>query len=640
MNRVLLLQLPIPRQNFGRKTGNIPLGAACLKQASRDLPGVQVDILPESLASYLGDAALLELLQEHQPDLLGFSVFNWNLERSLYFSETLKSARGPRIVFGGPEVTPDNPLLSAALANFLVFGEGEAIFRRLLAEPESWKAGRGGESAAEIFRAAQSPYLSGILEPDVEDLMLLETQRGCPYRCGFCFYNKSRARLVFADEANLLRAVTWAIERRVGDVYVLDPSLNTRPRLKPLLAEISRLNADRRIRLFSEIRAEAVDDELAELLAAAGFYWFEIGLQSTNPEALKRMSRPTQLQRFVDGAHRLKARGITPSIDLIIGLPGDDLPGFMASVDFVAAHGLQDDVQIFPLAVLPGTAFRHRSRELGLSFEAHPPYTVTATRGFGPDDFLLAYDYAETRLDAVFFPLPDLDLSWRTAGGTRGLKDAADLHVRLGIRRYVVKLMLNRERALADIRRLARQLTQPYQLMVGPTINSAYLEKVLTITTAENPFTPLEMVFFEPSGRPRTKELLAAACLRRPHFLDGDLRFLFPQPGNRAVLFTLVSADPRSRFQGEMERQVYWWRKPRLPELNDLAPFENLDGVLVDAVASAAEISAWQDRIGRVAAETHHISFADADLQRRWLLLASPDDYVEKVMHWEAGSTK
>jgi len=75
MNEVLLLQLPIPRQNFGRKTGNIPLGAACLKQAVQYLPCVRVDVLPESLASYLGDAALLELLKERTPDLFGFSVF-------------------------------------------------------------------------------------------------------------------------------------------------------------------------------------------------------------------------------------------------------------------------------------------------------------------------------------------------------------------------------------------------------------------------------------------------------------------------------------------------------------------------------------------------------------------------------------
>jgi len=635
MNQVLLLQLPIPRQNFGRKTGNIPLGAACLKQAARSLPGVRVDILPERLASYLGDAALLNLLSDHAPDVFGFTAFSWNLARSLYLSEKLKSAWGPRVVFGGPEVTPDNSLVRSAHVDFLACGEGEAVFRRLLTEPDSWKTGSGGESAAGIFRAAESPYLSGVLEPEAEDLMLLETQRGCPYRCGFCFYNKSRQGLVFAEERNLLRAVAWAVERRIAEVYLLDPSLNSRPKLKTLLAEIARLNLDRGIRLFSEIRAEAVDDELADLLAAAGFYWFEIGLQSTNPKALELMNRPTQLKRFVAGAQRLQARGITPSIDLIIGLPGDDLQGFMRSVDFVADHGLRDDVQIFPLAVLPGTDFRLRSRELGLRFDPHPPYTVIGNRGFSHEDFLLAYDYAEARLDAVFFPLPDLDVSWRAGGGAVGeLEKASDLRVQLGGRQYVAKLMLNRERPFEGIRHLARQLTHPYQLLVWPEVGAAYLKNVLKIATAENPFTPLEIVFFEPPEPPRPRELLATVHLQRPHFLDGDLRFLFAKPGNRAVLFTLVSADPAVRFQSDMERQVFWWRKAALPELKDLAGFEDLDGVLIDAPASAREIVEWQDRLGREAAEKHHISFADAHLQRRWLLLASPDEYVEKVMGW------
>jgi hypothetical protein len=636
MTQVLLLQLPIPRQNFGRKTGNIPMGAACLKQAARGLHGLHVEILPELLASYLGDAALFDLLAERCPDLLGFTVFSWNLERSLYLAEKLKIACGTRIVFGGPEITADNVLARAPHVDFYVYGEGEALFRRLLSDAGTWSEGDGAESSAELFRAAESPYLSGMLDAEIEDLMLLETQRGCPYRCGFCFYNKSRSGLVFADEKNLLRAVAWAIERQIAEIYLLDPSLNARPRLKPLLTEMARLNSGGRTRLFSEIRAEAVDDELADRLAAAGFTWFEIGLQSTNPQALKRMNRPTQLTHFVEGAQRLKARGITPSIDLIIGLPGDDLQGFMKSVDFVVDHGLHGDVQIFPLSVLPGTEFRRRSRELNLRFEPLPPYTVTAGRGFGVEDFLLAYDYAESRLDSVFFPLPDLDVAWRVGGANRGPEEAADLCVRLGGRPYVSKLALNRERPLEEISQAARRLTQPYQVLVAPDVMAAYLKKVLASTTAENPFTPLEVVFYEPAGHPRSQELLAAVCLKRPHFLDGDLRFLFAQPGNRAVLFTLVSADPAVRFQGDMERQIFWWRRPLLPGLKDLAEFEDLDGILIDTPASAGVMAEWQDRFGRAVAEKYHISFADAGPQRRWLLIAGPDEYVEKVMSWEA----
>ena len=636
MTRVLLVQLPIPRQNFGRKTGNVPLGAACLKQAVRNLSGVAVDILPESVVSYLADAALVEAIRDRRPDVVGFTVFSWNIERTLHICEKIKEAGGPRIVFGGPEITPDNALPRALQVDFRVHGEGEAVFRRLLSEPGFWANGSAAESAADIFRSAPSPYLSGWLEPEAQRLMLLETQRGCPYRCGFCYYNKSCAGLVFAEEEHLLRAVAWAVERRIGEVYLLDPSLNTRPNLKGLLAEIGRLNAEKRIRLFSEIRAEAIDETLADLLAAAGFTWFEIGLQSTNPKALKIMNRPTRLDRFVLGAQRLKQRGITPSIDLIIGLPGDDLAGFKRSVDFVADHDLQDDIQIFPLSILPGTSFRRRHRELGLNFEAHPPYTVSATATFAPGDFLLAYDYAETRLDTVFFPLPDLDLSWRLAGDA-SRNGSPDIRVGLGGRSYVAKLNLQAERPIAEIEGLAGCLTQPYQVLVGPTVRDpAYLKSVLSVLTAANPFTPLEVVFFDPAELPATAELLTAVRLRQPHFLDGDLRFLFPQPGNRAVLFTVVSGDRQPRFQGEMERQAYWWRRSALPSLKDLGEFAELDGVLIDSAVPPAEICAWQDRWGPPAAEQYHISFAEVGLQRRWLLLTCPDEYMEKAMAWQS----
>jgi hypothetical protein len=635
MPSVVLSQLPIPRQNFGRRTGNIPLGAACLKQAVQDLPGAEVRILPQDAAAYLGDAALTEHLTSFGADIYGFTVYSWNLQRSLYVAGKLKGAGNCRVVFGGPEITPDNELAHSAGVDFYAYGEGEAVFRRLLQDPAAWSAGGGAERSAEWFRTAESPYLSGMIDPAIENVVLIETQRGCPYRCGFCFYNKSRQGLVFAKADRLLRAVAWAAEKRIAEIYLLDPSLNARPHLKELLAEIARLNTGGGIRLFSEIRAEAVDDELADRLAAAGFYWFEIGLQSTNPQALELMNRPTDLRRFVEGVQRLKTRGITPSIDLIIGLPGDDLQGFRRSVDFVADHGLQDDVQVFPLSILPGTDFRRRHRELGLIFETHPPYAVTSSRGFGPEDFLRAYDYAESRLDAVFFPLPDLDLSWRTDAAGE-FAEAHDLRVTVGGRRTVAKLMLNRERPLDEIRRLAGQLTQPYQLLVGAGVGTAFLKSVLAIVTAENPFTPLEIVFFEPSARPRTRELLAAVCLQRPHYLDGDLRFLFARPGNRAALFTLVSAEETARFQGAMERQVYWWRRPTLPEIDELQRFEELDGILIDAPVAAAQILAWQKRLGRQAAERHHISFADARLQRRWLVLASPDEYVESVMSWEA----
>ena len=415
MTRVLLVQLPIPRQNFGRKTGNVPLGAACLKHAVRNLSGVAVDILPESVVSYLADAALVEAIRDRRPDVVGFTVFSWNIERSLHICEKIKEAGGPRIVFGGPEVTPDNALPRVPQVDFRVHGEGEAVFRRLLSEPGFWANGSAAESAADIFRSAPSPYLSGWLEPEAQGLMLLETQRGCPYRCGFCYYNKSRAGLVFAEEEHLLQAVAWAVERRISEVYLLDPSLNSRPRLKALLAEIGRLNAAGRIRLFSEIRAEAIDDELADLLAAAGFYWFEIGLQSTNPKALKLMNRPTRLEPLCRGGSAAEGDAGLRRASISSSACRETTRGLHAQRRFRGRPRPPGRRADFPAVGPAGHDFRRRSRELGLRFDPHPPYTVIANREFSRRIFCAPMTTRRRRLDLVFFPLPDLDVSWRAA---------------------------------------------------------------------------------------------------------------------------------------------------------------------------------------------------------------------------------
>ena len=51
MKKILLVQFPIPQLNYGRQTGNVPLGAAYLKQATEKARDVHVEIVPESISS-------------------------------------------------------------------------------------------------------------------------------------------------------------------------------------------------------------------------------------------------------------------------------------------------------------------------------------------------------------------------------------------------------------------------------------------------------------------------------------------------------------------------------------------------------------------------------------------------------------
>ena len=71
-------------------------------------------------------------------------------------------------------------------------------------------------------------------------------------------------------------------------------------------------------------------------------------------------------------------RGIRVKVDLIVGLPGDTVESVRRGLHYLHDNGF-DDVQIFNLAILPGTAFRHEAAALGLTYQPRPPYYVLST---------------------------------------------------------------------------------------------------------------------------------------------------------------------------------------------------------------------------------------------------------------------
>ena len=635
MKKALLIQLPIPRLNLGLYTGNIPLAGACLKQAARDVPGWQVELLSETAVSWAGDQAVVRDICDRKPDLVGFTVFAWNMDRSVFLARQIKEKTGARLIFGGPQVTEDTLGDFPGFIDYLVIGQGESLFRRVLEDDiqedrDLWENPRGASAstpvvlshdglAQESMLVNGSPYVNGHLDLGPGQVMLLETQRGCPYKCGFCYYSKARKKRDIADGKTVIQGIEWALNNNARELYLMDPSLNARPELASLLETIAALNRSKKLSIISEIRAESVTDPMAAKYAAAGFKQFEVGLQSTNPTALETMNRPTNLNRFVTGVKALEKQGIEATIDLIFGLPGDTPQGFRGSIDFILEHDFQDHIQVFPLLVLPGTAFRRQASDLGLEFSSHPPYPVIKTPAFSRDDMVQALDYAEEAFDRTFVPFPDLEISF-VASGTK------DYYIRPDNRRLLAKLVLDTPRSLAEIDALADSISSPFQIFfLDNALDQKYINQVTATVSKKNPFVPLELVFVTSEFVPDTNAVLNAAAHIRPHFLDLDLQYLYPEPGNRSILFTLVSAGTTPVFQDTMQRQVLLWSGNGLPGLSVLTDFFHLDGILIPGRGEA--LFHWQDAMAELHEDIPPVSFADISLQVRWLSMTEKDKY-------------
>lgn len=621
--KVLFIQLPIPQLNFGKRTGNIPLGAGCIKQAADHVFDHDISIVSENISSYLGDAALIQYICSQEPDIIGFTIYVWNIERSKYLASEIKKRLNVKIIFGGPEITPDNPLIHGEMVDCVVFGEGELAFIQLMQDQQLWAKGHHSAPAGSIFQTAKNPYVSGILSPEVEDMMAIETQRGCPYRCGYCNYNKALSKVTVVPDHLIVDSFRWATDHGISEVFLLDPSLNTRPNLQVLMKKFAEVNSERKTALLSEIRAESVSSEDAVLFAKAGVSEFEIGLQTIHPEALKLMNRPTDLKKFCLGIKNLQQVGIKTKIDLMIGLPGDTLEGFKSTVDFVADQQMHEDIQIFFLSVLPGTEFRKNSTKLGLRYDLRPPYQIFETPTFSQEEMREAFYYAEDVFDVALQPAPDLDLSYRMDDIVRFIPVKKQL-IGTTQETYYSKIVIDEVIEDHIVENIAKKLSHPYQIFFMPTCgNPSFIVNIIRMLTHANPHTPLEIIFFEPKPLVNIDKIEDAICLHRPLYLDLDM----PAFGSRSVLYSVISSHHNHFFGGIMKRQVYWWKKDRLPELSDMESLNYLDGILIDGTYSKSSVHSWQTEFASIADTIFPITFGDIRFQDRWMALTASNDY-------------
>lgn len=564
---VLLAQLPIPPLGPGPIRGNVPLAAGYLSLYARRR-GVadrfQVEILPTEIANFHGDRALAKEIAARRPALLGLTCYLWNIDRSLWLAAEVKR-RSPetRILIGGPEVTADNAwVLEHSAIDFAAIGEGEQTFAELLAAlaEESFPSRpihglfvKGRTLGTPPFRTPlpqldeiSSPYLEGLLDAADERMMLLETIRGCVYKCKFCYYPKSYDDLYFVSEDKVVANLRHARSRGAREVVLLDPTLNQRGRFADFLELLARENPDGQFTYFGEIRAEGITPRIARLLHQANFTEVEVGLQSVDPHAQALMDRKSRLETIERGVRAMRDEGIGVKIDLIVGLPGDTPDTIRAGFDFLLDRGLGEDVQVFNLSILPGTAFRQEAPSHGLTYQPRPPYYVLGSPALSLADMYGLMQEAQEAFGITFDPLPEPTLDHADSNGiARGATidlDADDHSLPDADRRANAFVLKFRSRDFGHAAPLAVKLVR----------------EVLEA----NPHTTLT-VALEAKGSPasideRVLAELTAACQFAPSYLDRYYAMLpgLERPVGAKRLVVVAAAAERGAVGPVWERAV------------------------------------------------------------------------------------
>ena len=365
--------------------------------------GHEVTLIEETINTPI--LAVLEKIMAVPAQVYGFSVHIWNKQFVFKLIRMLRKLRPQAaIVIGGPEVAFDAEKIFAELpqADYIVQGEGELVFSELL----EYLAGGGSVPQHIAYREGEQVNLNGGITV-IDDMSLLpfpysdlermlaehkivyyECTRGCPFNCAYCLSGISRSvrkrplELVLRDLDRFIAAGVPLV-KFVDRTYNLDEKY-----FLPMMEHLAQ--ADTNATFHFEIKADILSEQVMDFLATVpkGRFQLEIGIQSTHQPTLKAINRQDNWEKLSDNVKRLLSFGnMHIHVDLIAGLPYEDLPTFAKSFDDVYGLGA-DMLQLGFLKVLPGTQMRRETEQHDLRYMDEPPYEILATKYMPYEDML------------------------------------------------------------------------------------------------------------------------------------------------------------------------------------------------------------------------------------------------------------
>ena len=355
---------------------------------------------------------VLEQVVLLNPDVVGLSCYCWSLEELLSLAGEVRG-RCPRVlvIAGGPSAGPHARALLAAHGSVHAVARGESeptflSFLRALLKGESlgavvgltWRDVNGkirenADPPPVDLALLPSPCRLGVL-PRAFRSMLVETSRGCEYRCQFCTFMGPGRKLRYVPVAHLEADLRWAVEHGVKHVSFADTAINfNTDRLRELVDAVHRADPDCQLRFCYFVKLELVTSEQADILSSIPTDEVIVGIETYTPAARKAMGKsPLTPEDFGSKAQLLQRVGpISPT--LILGLPGDTLAGLertlLCMFDFDREHpGWFSLFCLFWLFVLPGSRLdMHRNRFGFRCATAGGPFALQSSE-HDPDTFL------------------------------------------------------------------------------------------------------------------------------------------------------------------------------------------------------------------------------------------------------------
>lgn len=325
-----------------------------------------------------------------QPDILAFSSSLWNHQLNLYLAKQAKQIYPQALViFGGPEVPQSTDQAAQFLHTYpfidiIVRAEGEETFAEILiarAQQQSFTAIDGigfidqhGQyvhtAERKLLKALEllpSPYLTGLFDylvdssDNTEYQVIIETNRGCPFGCSFCFWGNAIKQIRKFGLDRVEAEIQWISQHKIDFVYGADANFGMFKRdleIAQMLVTAKRnTNYPKAFRVCYGKNAEEYIFTIAQLLSTENMaHGVTLSFQSVDPDTLVNIGRQNiHLETYLNLQRRYHQAKISVYTELILGLPGETYQSFVAGIEDVLQSGLHDQIGIFFCVALTNT---------------------------------------------------------------------------------------------------------------------------------------------------------------------------------------------------------------------------------------------------------------------------------------------
>lgn len=365
-----LSDLKIAAQLVGKKALSMPLALPTL--AALTPPDVDVTLVDEEIES---------IDFETDADLIGITALTNSANRAYEIADEFRK-RGRHVVMGGihASMLPEEALTHV---DTVVIGEAEGIWDRVIEDFRNGKIQQKYKADAFVDLNDYPVARRDLLKNDQYAVHLVQTKRGCPYKCTFCSvqkFNGRKVRIIGAEkvrkELEQIISIHKSLKTDYGikftlrdsegkpyedflNIFITDDNFIINKQhvgeICSVLMELSRIH---KIKIIWSTQADinvAKDDELLQLMADAGCNRLFIGFESLSNENLAQMNKNCKTSdEYGEAIRKIYSHGIDVIASFVIGNDFDDDSSLQNLPAFVQKNDLFD-VLIGILTPYPGT---------------------------------------------------------------------------------------------------------------------------------------------------------------------------------------------------------------------------------------------------------------------------------------------